>query len=126
MTVYIYTVPKAVCICKDRKTKEQRNSSLLQVSNRKVNFVGTILSELCTSLVCKVKCHVRVLKVQFPARYFKLHFSAQINSFLVKRGPQTKPFCVKLQLFKLIKTWSGHFTMTEREWMKSQNSFVLF
>lgn len=101
--MYIYTVPKAVCICEDRKTKE-RNSSLFQVSNRKVNFVGTILSELCASLVCKVKCHVSVLKVQFPARYFKLHFSVPINSSLVKRGPQPKPSCVKLQLFKLIKT----------------------
>ena len=77
---------------KNRGRSTLPNSFPFQASDRKANFVGTVLSELCASLVCIVKCHVNALKIQFPDVYFRLHFSAQINSFLVKRTPQPKPF----------------------------------
>lgn len=78
---------------KENKRKEKLpNSFLFQVSDRKANSIGTVSAELCASLVCTVKCHAIALKMPFPDEYFRLHFSVQINSFLVKRAPQPKPF----------------------------------
>lgn len=52
-----------------------------------------------------------------------MHFSAGINSFLIKSGPQQSH---QLYIFKLIKTWSSNFTTTETEQTKGQISLIIF
>lgn len=97
VTVYIYTILRLCIFGRKEKQKNRGRSTLsnsfsFQVSDRKANSVWTVLAELCASLVFIIKCHVNVLKIPFPDVYFRLHFSVQINSFLVKRAPQAKPF----------------------------------
>lgn len=117
LTVYIYTVPKAVIFMRKKERKKKKrgkttlwNNSLKFQTERLILLDSFFKFALDASVVFIVKCHVSTLKVQFPDRCLICTLVLE----LIPKRITTKSALCEPQLFKFNKVWSSNSATTER------------